>query len=73
MSLLPGATTSSRTARYLAALALGENHADLHDGYVEMGRVTAAEPVTFDRGRRRELWTWCEAAIDVPAGRAESA
>ena len=64
MSLLPGATTPSRTARHLVSLALGETHADLHDGYVEMGRLTRAEPVTFDEGSRRALWTWCEQALE---------
>ncbi|MGL5911507.1 MAG: SDR family NAD(P)-dependent oxidoreductase, partial [Phycicoccus sp.] len=39
LSLLPGATTPARTARHLVALALGETHPDLHDGYVEMGRA----------------------------------
>lgn len=63
MSVLPGATTPGRTARHLVALALGEEHRDLHDGYVEMGRVTRAEPVTFDLGRRRAVWDWCEQAI----------
>ena len=62
MSVLPGATTPRRTARHLVALALGEDHPDLHDGYVEMGRVTHAEPVTFDPARRQALWDWCEQA-----------
>jgi len=64
MSVLPGATTPSRTARHLVALALGETRPDLHDAYVEMGRVTRAEPVTFDLARRQALWNWCEKAID---------
>ena len=63
MSVLPAATTPRRTARHLVALALGEDHRDLHDGYVEMARVTRAEPVTFDMPRRRALWEWCEQAI----------
>ena len=65
MSVLPGATTPSRTARHLVALALGDNHARLQDGYVEMGRVTRAEPVTFDEASRRALWTWCEQALEA--------
>ena len=63
MSLLPGATTPGRTARHLVALGLGEAHSGLHDGYVEMSRVTRAEPVTFDPDRRRGLWEWCERAL----------
>lgn len=63
MSVLPGATTPSRTARHLVALALGEEHPDVHDGYIEIGRVTRAEAVTFDVERRRALWDWCEQAI----------
>lgn len=69
MSLLPGATTPTRTARHLVSLALGDNHPHLHEGYVEMGRVTHAEPATFDPARRRELWTWCEHALHSPVRR----
>jgi NAD(P)-dependent dehydrogenase (short-subunit alcohol dehydrogenase family) len=69
MSLLPGATTPARTARHLVSLALGDCHPRLHDGYVEMGRATHAEPATFDPARRRELWTWCEQALHFPARR----
>ena len=65
MSVLPGATTPRGTARHLVALALGEHHPDLHDGYVEMGRVTPAEPVTFDPARGQALWDWCERASDA--------
>ncbi|MGL4176606.1 MAG: SDR family NAD(P)-dependent oxidoreductase [Dermatophilaceae bacterium] len=67
MSLLPGATTPRSTARHLVALALADVHRDLHDGYVEIGRVRAAEPITFDAHRREALWTWCEAASSHPA------
>lgn len=63
MSVLPGASTVGATARHAVALAMGDAHADLDDGYVEIGRVTAAQPVTFDEGRRRELWTWLESAV----------
>ena len=66
MSVLPGATTPARTARHLVALALGDSHRTLHDGYVEIGRITAAEPATFDMARRDVLWQWCESA-SVPA------
>lgn len=63
LSLLPGATTRRRTARHLVRLALGDTHTSLHDGYVEIGRVTQAESVTFDPTRRRDLWEWCEEAL----------
>ena len=63
MSVLPGATTPSVTARHAVALALGDAHPALLDGYVEIGRVTRAEAVTFDESRRRELWAWLESAV----------
>ena len=63
MSVLPKATTPTRTARHLVALALGDTHPGLHDGYIEMGRVTRAEATTLDPDRRRALWAWCEQAL----------
>lgn len=63
MSVLPKASTPARTARHAVALALGDRHADLHDGYVEIGTVTSAEPVTFDAGRQDALWEWLEGAL----------
>lgn len=63
MSVLPGATTPGRTARHAVALALGDDHAGLHDGYVEIGHVAHAEPITFDDARRRALWAWLESAV----------
>ena len=65
MSVVPGATPPRRPARHLVALARGEHHPHLHDGYVEMGRVTHAEPVTFDPARGQALWDWCERASDA--------
>ena len=62
-SLLPGATTPRRTARHAVSLLLGEREPGLHDGYVEMGRTTAAEPVTFDRTRQDMLWNWLESRV----------
>ncbi|MFE7843656.1 SDR family NAD(P)-dependent oxidoreductase [Microbacterium sp. NPDC057407] len=62
MSVLPGATTPSNTARHAVALALGDAHPALHDGYVEIGRLTRAEDVTFDAQRQAQLWEWLEAA-----------
>ncbi|MCH8563707.1 SDR family NAD(P)-dependent oxidoreductase [Nesterenkonia sp. YGD6] len=72
MSVIPGVTTPSRTARHLVALALGETSPDLHDGYVEMGRVSDAEPVTFDSARRQALWDWCEQTVDEAGTRRAS-
>jgi NAD(P)-dependent dehydrogenase (short-subunit alcohol dehydrogenase family) len=63
MSILPGATTAPVTARHAVGLALGDAHPTLDDGYVEIGRVTSAEPVTFDPDRRRALWAWLEGAV----------
>ncbi|TDN91709.1 SDR family NAD(P)-dependent oxidoreductase [Microbacterium sp. BK668] len=63
MSVLPGATTPHRTARRAVALALGDAHGDVVDGYIEMGRLTQAEPVTFDEARQAVLWEWLEDAL----------
>ena len=63
MRILPGATTSSTSGRHAVELALGDRHPDLHDGYVEIDRVTRAESVTFDVRRRAELWDWLERAV----------
>jgi NAD(P)-dependent dehydrogenase (short-subunit alcohol dehydrogenase family) len=62
LSILPGATTPRGTARHVADLALGDRHADRHDAYIEIGRETRAEPVTYDAGRQSRLWAWLEAA-----------
>lgn len=63
MSLLPGGSTPSRSGRHAVALALGDEHPTLHDGYVEVDRVTSAEAVTFDRARRAELAAWLADAV----------
>ncbi len=63
MSVLPGATTPATTARHAVALAMGDAHPSLQDGYVEIGRVTRVEAVTFDASRRRALWEWLETAV----------
>lgn len=65
MSVLPGATTAGVTARHAVELALGDTHADLRDGYVEIGRVTRAEAITFDEARQADLWDWLERAADA--------
>jgi NAD(P)-dependent dehydrogenase (short-subunit alcohol dehydrogenase family) len=69
MSMLPGASTARTTARHAVELALGDVFPDLNDGYVEIGRLTAAEAVTFDEDRRRRLWDWLEHAVDSFATR----
>lgn len=63
MSVLPGATTVRTTSRHAVALALGDAHADVHDGYIEIGRLTQAEPVTFDADRQQQLWQWLEQTV----------
>lgn len=65
MSILPGATTPRGTARHAVALALGDRHRDRHDAYIEIGRETRAEAVTFDTGRQQRLWSWLEAAMQA--------
>jgi len=63
MSVLPGATTPRNTARHAVALAMGDAHPSLNDGYVEIGRIIEAAAVTSDDGRRRALWTWLDNAV----------
>lgn len=63
MRVLPGATTPATSGRRAVELAMGDRHADVNDGYVEIGRLTRAERVTFDAQRRAELWAWLEQAV----------
>jgi len=63
MRVLPGATSPGNAGRHAVELAMGDAHTELHDGYVEIGRLTKAEQVTFDQARRQDLWTWLEAAV----------
>ncbi len=63
MSLLPGGSTPARSGRHAVALALGDQHPTLHNGYVEVDRVTRAEAVTFDAARRAELRAWLDPAV----------
>ncbi|WP_169053994.1 SDR family NAD(P)-dependent oxidoreductase [Agromyces sp. H66] len=60
MALLPGASTPRATARHAIDLVMGDRHADLHDGYVEIGKVTRPAGRTFDRERQEELFSWIE-------------
>lgn len=63
MSVLPGATTPRVAARHAVELAMGDAHPTLHDGYVEIGKPSSAEAVTFDATRRAALWSWLETAV----------
>ncbi|WP_130485598.1 hypothetical protein [Microcella putealis] len=63
MAIHPKATTVRVTGRHAVELALGDAHPRLHDGYVEIGKVTAAEPITVDRERRRMLADWLDTAV----------
>jgi NAD(P)-dependent dehydrogenase (short-subunit alcohol dehydrogenase family) len=63
MSILPGATTASITAGHAVRFALGDTFPALNDGYVEIGRLTQAEPVTFAADRREALSGWLENAV----------
>lgn len=62
MSVLPGATTPSRSSRHAVELALGDAHPDLHGGYVEIGRITRAAASTRVESRQAQLWNWLEQA-----------
>ncbi|UYN83147.1 MAG: SDR family NAD(P)-dependent oxidoreductase [Microcella sp.] len=60
MALHPKATTSRITGRHAVALALGDTHIGVNDGYVEIGKLTQAEQVTFDAERQRGLVRWLD-------------
>jgi NAD(P)-dependent dehydrogenase (short-subunit alcohol dehydrogenase family) len=64
MSVLPGATTPRRSSRHAVELALGDAHRDLHDGYVEIGRVTRAASSTRLESRQAQLWSWLQQATE---------
>jgi len=70
MALHPMATTPRITGRHAVELALGDAHPDVHDGYIEIGKLTQAERVTYDPQRQRELMTWLDATIAPFVGRA---
>ncbi|MHC5794884.1 SDR family NAD(P)-dependent oxidoreductase [Lacisediminihabitans sp. FW035] len=63
MGILPGATTAPITAGHAVRFALGDTFPSLNDGYVEIGRLARAEPVTFAIERRVALWEWLEHAV----------
>ena len=72
MSVLPGATTVSNTARHAVELAMGDAFPSVNDGYVEIGRLSEADPATFTKERRDQLWEWLQAAVAdfLPTGGA---
>jgi len=63
MSILPGATTAPITAGHAVHFALGDTFPSLADGYVEIGRLSRAAPVTFAIERRQALWEWLEHTV----------
>jgi NAD(P)-dependent dehydrogenase (short-subunit alcohol dehydrogenase family) len=63
MALHPKATTARITGRHAVELALGDTFADLHDGYVEIGKLERAEAVTFDADRQQQLTAWLDETI----------
>ncbi|HZG92642.1 MAG TPA: SDR family NAD(P)-dependent oxidoreductase [Pseudonocardia sp.] len=60
LRVLPGVTTPRASARHLAALALGEAHADLRGGYVDIGRETRSSDASYDLAREDRLWDVAE-------------
>lgn len=64
MRMLPGATSVPVTARHAVALGLGDEHPELHGGYVEIGRRTEPEAVTRDAARQAALVRWLDAATE---------
>ncbi|MFE6254747.1 SDR family NAD(P)-dependent oxidoreductase [Agromyces sp. NPDC057865] len=73
MALLPKATTPRNTARHAVDLLLGDRHSGLHDGYVEIGRVTLAAEPTFDLARQEELFAWVETRFPAHSERSDAA
>ncbi len=63
MAIHPKATTPRITGRHAVALALGDTHAGVHDGYIEIGVRTQAEQVTFDADRQRDLLAWLDETV----------
>lgn len=63
LAVHPKATVPRVTGRHLADLALGDVHPTLHDAYVEMGKITEAEPITHDHLRQQQLVAWLDEAI----------
>ena len=60
LRVLPGVTTPQASARHLAALALGDAHAELRGGYVDIGRETRSSPASYDRAAEDRLWDVAE-------------
>lgn len=67
LRVLPRVTSPRRSARALAALALGRAHTSLQNGYVVLDTVKAPSDASFDPDRERRLWTVCQALTGVPA------
>jgi NAD(P)-dependent dehydrogenase (short-subunit alcohol dehydrogenase family) len=63
MRVLPGATNPANSARHAIELALGDAYPTLNGGYVEIGRLTHAEAVTFAADRRRALREWLDLTV----------
>ena len=70
LRVLPGVTSPDRSSRHLAGLVLGERHAALRGGYVELGRARRSSPASYDAAREDRLWEVCEElaaqAADAP-------
>jgi NAD(P)-dependent dehydrogenase (short-subunit alcohol dehydrogenase family) len=56
---VPGISTPKRSARQLAAFALGEAHPTMAGGYLDQGRVKSSSPASYDQAREAELWNAC--------------
>jgi hypothetical protein len=67
-TFLPGWSTPRASAERLAALALGEQYADVAGGYDEMGRITKSSIESYDSKRETQLWEFCEHFVTAHAG-----
>jgi NAD(P)-dependent dehydrogenase (short-subunit alcohol dehydrogenase family) len=60
LKILPGVTSTAKSAERLARLTLGEEHRDVRNGYIEIGKLTAASKESDNPARESTLWQYCD-------------
>jgi NAD(P)-dependent dehydrogenase (short-subunit alcohol dehydrogenase family) len=60
LKVLPGVTSTTNSSERLARLALGEEHADVRNAYIEIGKLSQASKASNDPTREADLWEYCE-------------
>ncbi len=58
--IIPGASKTAASAKLLASLAVGRDHSEARNAYIEIDRVTKPSDASFDPQRESELWAFCE-------------